>query len=255
MIYPFADVPDEDLARAAREGDEVARDRLLDEYKDVLFTCVVRLTGDRERAESALVEGFVTWFRGLGRTKPSHGIRGAMYRMALDAARDACKGWRPDMAHSPKAAAEQAEELKACGAKIDPADRSSQLQWVLAAVPTRLREVLVLFEVMGLTNEQTAFILGIKPAEFPDALARASREFLKAHQMYGPPLDPRRATDESKLREELRGMGWESAPWHLTVSVRQALRDRRRLSRGRSRTLLILGVVLLAALIILWLIL
>ncbi len=255
MIYPFADVPDEDLARAAREGDEIARDRLLDGYKDVLFTCVVRLTGDRERAESALVQGFVTWFRGLGGTKPSHGIRGAMYRMALDVARDACKGRRPDVAHSPKAAAEQAEELKACGARIVPADRSSQLQWVLAAVPTRSREVLVLIDVMGLTDEQAAFILGIKSAAFPDALARASREFLKAHQAYGPPLDPRRATDESKLREELRGMGWESAPWHFTVSVRQALRDRRQLSRGRSRTLLILGVVLVVALIVLWLIL
>jgi len=255
MIYPFADVPDEDLARAAREGDEAARDRLLDEYKDVLFTCVVRLTGDRELAETALVRGFVTWFRRLGRTKPPHGIRGAMYRLALDVSRDACKGRRPDMARSPKAAAEEAEELKACGASIGRADRSSQLQWVLAAVPTRSREVLVLIDVMGLTDEQAAFILGIRPAEFPAALARASQEFLKTHQAYGPRLDPGAATDGSKLRKELRGMGWESAPWHFAVSVRQALRDRRQQSRGRGRTLLMLGVVLAVALIILWLIL
>ncbi|MBP1655060.1 MAG: polymerase sigma factor [Bacteroidetes bacterium] len=255
MIYPFADVPDEDLARAARGGDEIARDRLLDEYKDVLFTCVVRLTGDRELAETALVRGFVRWFRGLGGKKPPHGIRGAMYRLALDVARDACKGRRPDVSCSPKAAAEQAEELKACGASVGQADRPSQLQWVLAAVPTRSREVLVLIDVMGLTDEQAAFLLGIKPAEFPAVLSRATQEFLKTYQAYGPRPDPRTATDGPKLRKELRGMGWESAPWHFAVSVRQALRDRRQQARGRSRTLLILGVVLVAALIILWLVL
>lgn len=255
MTYPFADVPDEDLARAAREGDEVARDRLLDEYKDVLFTCVVRLTGDRERAEPALVRRLVTWFGGLGGAKPSHGVRASMYRLALDAARDACKGRRPDVAQSPKAAAEQAEELEACGVRVGPADRSSQLQWVLAAVPARSREPLVLVDVMGLTDEQAAYILRIRPADLPDVLGRASQEFLKAYQAYGPPPDPRRSIDASTLRKELRGIGWESAPWHFSVSVRQALRDRRRQSSGRRRTLLMLGAILVVALVILWLIL
>ena len=255
MNYPFADRPDEDLARAAREGDEAARDRLLDEYKDVLFTCVVRLTGDRDRAESALLHGFVGWFRELGRSMPSHGIRGSMYRMALGVARRACKGRRPDMANSPKAIAEQSVELKASGARVEPGDRSSQLQWVLSTVPIRSRETLVLLEVMSLTDEQASFILGIKPSEVPSALARASRDFLEAYQTFGPPRDPRTAIGESKLRMELRAMGWESAPWHFPASVRQALRDRRLRSLGRCRTLVLVAAVLIVALTILWVVL
>jgi DNA-directed RNA polymerase specialized sigma24 family protein len=255
MIYPFADKPDEDLARAAREGDEAARDGLLEAYKDVLFTCVVRLTGDRERAESALLPGFVRWFRGLGRSTPSHGIRGSMYRMALAVARTACKGRRPDMANSPKAIAAQSAELKASGARVEPGDRSSQLQWVLSTVPVRSREVLVLLEVMGLTAEQAAFILGIKTVEVPAALARASRDFLEAYEACGPPHDPRTAIGEPKLRTELRAMGWESAPWHFPVSVRQSLRDRRPRFLRHRRTLALLAVVLVVALIVLWVVL
>ena len=251
MTYPFADKPDLDMARAALEGDDAARDRLIDTYKDVLFTCVLRLTGDAERAESALVHGLSGWFHDVRRVLASHGVRGSLYRMALREARKASKEVRPDAMQSPKAVAEQSAELTASGATVEPFDRSSQLQWVLMTLPFRSRELLVLIDVMGMTDEQAAFVLGMRPSDLPGALARAARDLLDAYEKYGPPHPPSSVIQESKLRSDLRAMGWGPAPWHLSSSVRQALLQDR--GRGRRRTTVaVVALILLAVLVILW---
>lgn len=255
MTYPFADKPDEDLARAAREGDDAARDRLLGVYRDALFTCVVRLTGSSERAESALVRGFVRWFCALRRALPPQGIRGSMYQMALGVARKVSKESRPDIARSPRAVGTRAAELAACGAQVEPESRPAQLQWLLASLPLRSRQLLVLVDVMGMSDEQAAFLLGMKPPDVPAALARASRDLLGAYLEYGPPHDPSATVVDAELRAELRAMGWETAPWHFTVSVRQELLRLPEGTRGRGRTLAILAALLIVVLIILWVVL
>lgn len=252
MNYPFADKPDDDLARQARDGDEAARERLLDSYIDVLFTFVVRLTGDSERGAEALRDGFAGWFRALRRSAAPQGVRGSMYRMALAAARAAGRGLRPNPAHSPRAAEEQAAELKATGARVEGADRAAQLQWVLAAVPARSREVLVMADIMGMSDEQTAFILGIKPSAVAGARTLASRELLETYTRYGPVHKPGSGPEESKLRAELRAIGWDTAPWHFKAAVRQALRDRRDPVDRRLWKMLLIGLVLLLTLLFLW---
>jgi DNA-directed RNA polymerase specialized sigma24 family protein len=255
MHYPFADKPDEELARAARDGDDGARARLLDIYDDILFTCAVRLLGDPELAEAALRDGFTRWFRGLRRSGAPHGVRGSMYRMALAASRAAGKGSRPRIGESPRAAAERDEELKSSGAQVAPPDRRAQLQWILSAVPARSRELLVLIDVMGLTEEQAAFVLSVKRSDIPAALDRASRGLVGAYMKYGPPHGPGTQVSAAALRAELRAMGWETAPWHLSGSLHQALRDRRDPARSRRRALLLAGLVFVAALVFLWMLL
>jgi RNA polymerase sigma-70 factor (ECF subfamily) len=254
MRYPFADKPDDELARAAQGGDEDARERLLDSYHDVLFTLVVRLVGDRERAEAALTRGFTAWFRSLQRASLPRGVRGSLYRMALRAARKSSREIPHDASCSPRAAAALDEELKESGASIGPPDRHAQLQWILAAVPVPSRELIVLLDVMGVTEEQAAFLLGITPAHLPAALERAGRHLLETYAAYGPPHDAPEKVTAATLREEIRGMGWEAAPWHMRSSLRQALRDRRDPVLQRRRTIALVALIVVATAIFLWIV-
>jgi DNA-directed RNA polymerase specialized sigma24 family protein len=251
MASPFEDSADVDLAKAARGGDEAARDRLLEAYRDALFTCVVRIAGDRRRSEAALRDGFVDWVRALNKSLPSSGIRVSLYRMAVRAGRKALTGRGPGQGASPRVLAELAAELRSCGAEVPPRDRSSELQWLLRILSARSRELLVLIEVMGLSDDQAGVILGMKPAAVPEALQRATDELSRADKDHGVPA-PTGETASANPRAELHLLGWETAPWHFSPSLQQAiLRDRDRRLRLRSKPLLV-GVAVLLGLLLAW---
>src|SRR5688572_29757250 len=61
------DPPDERLIARAREGDLAAFNTLVDRYQDPLFNLCVRLTGDRQAAEDATQEAFISAYRSLPR--------------------------------------------------------------------------------------------------------------------------------------------------------------------------------------------
>lgn len=148
---------DDDLARAAAQGDGAAFAALLDRHYDRLFSLCWRLTGDRAEAEDltqdicAALPAKLAQFRGAAR------VTTWLYRVAVNAAHDrrrrraayvkATEGWGDwEIAREAMAAEERA-----------------QLDWLgeaMRRLSDDLRDTLALV-LDGMTHAEAAEVLGL----------------------------------------------------------------------------------------------
>lgn len=167
--------PDDDLARAAAQGDGAAFAALLDRHYDRLFGLCWRLTGDRAEAEDltqdicAALPAKLAQFRGNAR------VSTWLYRVAVNAAHDrrrrravyvrATSGW----GDWEIARADMAEEDRA------------QLDWLTAAMrqlPDDLRETLALV-LDDMTHADIGEVLGISEGTVSWRISEAKKRLRK----------------------------------------------------------------------------
>ncbi|MEE9414455.1 MAG: sigma-70 family RNA polymerase sigma factor [Acidimicrobiales bacterium] len=144
--------PDPTIIRAAAKGDHAAFADLVSLYQEPVWRFLTRYVGDAHLAEDLTQETFLKLHRRLGsyrfRSKFSTWVFSIARNSAIDAHRSATRRNRlPDVA--PRAAPIGQPGL---GAELDEA---------LASLSPKLREALLLVEVLGLRYREVAEVLEV----------------------------------------------------------------------------------------------
>jgi RNA polymerase sigma-70 factor (ECF subfamily) len=154
------------LVAAAREGDRAAFDELVRRTYVDTYTLAMRLTANEEDARDVVQESYLRAWKGIKRFRGDAQFSTWMYRITANAAATLVQKRRRRRAESldmveepidtsieghPEAAAESAIGLES-------------LARAVATLPPKLRSVVVLKDVYGLSHEAIAEDLGISVA-------------------------------------------------------------------------------------------
>ena len=152
------------LVSAAREGDRPAFDELVRRTYVDTYTLALRLTAHEEDARDVVQESYLRAWKGLPRFRGDAQFTTWMYRITANTAYTVVKRRRRHRAESLDAMLEDPIELRP-GAQPEDAAESAALLERLAAgldeLPPKLRVLVVLKDIYGLSHEEIAEELGI----------------------------------------------------------------------------------------------
>lgn len=174
------DEPDRRLAEKALKGDERAFAEIVRRYKHALFRVAFRVTGNEEDALEILQEAFISAHGALRRYDSGRPMQAWLTAIALNKARD----WRRRetvrrfiRAILPVSAADDVPDAQV-GTDVALADKQELaiISRQIAALPARLQHVLVLRTLEGLSQSETAELLGISEKAVETRLYRARQK-------------------------------------------------------------------------------
>ena len=177
MSEAYADRSDGDLAALSLAGGQAAFAALVRRHKEPLHRLVARLIGDEEEALDVVQEAFVSAHRALGSYDASRPMRAWLSRIAINKARD----WRRRRAVRrlisavlPLSDADRIADSRP-SAQTVASDRQelASVRLAIAALPTRLRETLVLRTIEGFSQAEVAQTLGVSEKAVETRLYRA----------------------------------------------------------------------------------
>jgi RNA polymerase sigma-70 factor (ECF subfamily) len=190
----------EDLVERSQRGDGLAFDRLVSIYKDRIYSYVARMIHDPIEAEDIAQETFVKAYRNLPSFRGASTFQTWLYRIANNLTIDAVRRRkRRDNTFSLDAPLDTDEgqmsrELEDEG-RTDPAgdaqtaELQRQVHQAIQQLSPKLRSVVVLYELQGLSYEEIADILGCPLGTVKSRLFNARMELKDMLQNYLPEYD------------------------------------------------------------------
>jgi len=177
-------LPDSDRATVdrAKAGDADAFGELVRTYQHRLVNYAGAIMSNRSDAEDVAQEAFLRAFRALGQFRGQSLFKTWLYQIATNVARthlDKRRSRAEDLAGDPAASPERfnhpisSDNVESAYAARDRIDRA------LGALPSELREAVVLRDVEGLDYKEIAVALGIPIGTVESRIFRA-RQRLKA---------------------------------------------------------------------------
>lgn len=169
------------LVARSREGCHRAYAELIDRHRDRIFRFCLGWTGNPEDAEELCQDVFVRAYSALPRYQGEQHFSAWLFRIA----RNRCHDHHRSRAHRDASKNRPLEssgvvELTAPGLRPDETAADSEalhkLRRAIASLPERLREVLVLCGVEGLSQEECAALLGCSRRAVEGRLYRARQE-------------------------------------------------------------------------------
>ena len=163
---------DEELLAAFQAGDAKAFERLLRRHRGPLFTFLLRMVGDRQRAEDLTQEAFLRLVRAAARWEARAKFQTWLYTVARNLCVDASRRDRFRRVDSLDASVPGSdgegpplvEHIPSDGAMPDRAADSAlvrpALERALGALPGEQREVFLLREQAGLPFKEIAELVG-----------------------------------------------------------------------------------------------
>ncbi len=175
-----SDNPDAALVRGALAGSEQAARSLVERHREVVYRLARSATGDANEAFDITQDALVAAFGALHRYDPARPFRGWIGAITLNKCRDHARrravrrflglqlpdnatDWIAEDAPSPETIVTDRAELAATARAI-------------AALPTSLKDVLILRTIEGLSQEETAQALGISTKAVETRLYRARQK-------------------------------------------------------------------------------
>jgi RNA polymerase sigma-70 factor (ECF subfamily) len=164
---------DEDLLAAFQAGDVEAFERLLRRHRGPLFTFLLRMVGDRQKAEDLTQEAFLRLVRAAGRWEQRARFQTWLYTIARNLCVDQSRRDRFRRVDSLDAQVPSSdgdgpplvEHIPGDGPLPDRAADSAlvrpALERALGALPAEQREVFLLREQAGLPFKEIAELVGI----------------------------------------------------------------------------------------------
>src|SRR5438477_9379521 len=159
---------EQDLIQRAREGERTAIEALYQKYSPRVYAVVRRLAGEDALAEDWAQEAWVRAIRALPKFRGDAQFSTWLHRIAVNIAlhgqrwRARRAGREEDLPVSVPSSAGQSHTLL----KV-------RMERALAALPERMRQVIVLHDVEGHTHEEIAEMLGIMPGTSKSQLFKA----------------------------------------------------------------------------------
>jgi RNA polymerase sigma factor (sigma-70 family) len=166
-----------DLIAQAKRGDRQAFGELVHAHRVGVVNVVYRMCGDAHLAEDAAQEAFVRAWKGLHGYQPRSPFRNWVYRIAINAARDALRRQRDtvDVESLPLAAQNGGPE-----AALQDKERDELVRRAVLELPPASREVLVLREYEGLSYREIADTLNIPTGTVMSRLNYARKRLREA---------------------------------------------------------------------------
>ncbi len=152
------------LVSAAREGDRPAFDELVRRTYVDTYTLALRLTAHEEDARDVVQESYLRAWKGLPRFRGDAQFTTWMYRITANTAYTVVKRRRRHRAESLDAMLEDPIELRPGAQPEDAAESAALLERLavgLDELPPKLRVLVVLKDIYGLSHEEIAEELGI----------------------------------------------------------------------------------------------
>jgi RNA polymerase sigma-70 factor (ECF subfamily) len=167
-----------ELIRAAQQGEREAFDELVRQTYVETFTLACRLTGNEEDARDVAQDAYLRAWRGIGRFRGEAQFSTWMYRITANAAATHTHRRRRLRTEQLDDYAEPVEErLEALpGPAAESAEALDRVSSAIATLPAKLRHVVVLKDVYGLSHEDIASELDISVAAAKVRLHRARRK-------------------------------------------------------------------------------
>ena len=160
-----------ELVRSANRGDDRAFARLVDLYKDRIYSYVARMLHDPTEAEDVAQEAFIRAFENMAGFREASSFQTWLYRIASNLAIDASRARKrrgvADLSLDKPMATDDGEverELPTEGRGPEDVAESAELQEMVAAgiaqLSPKLRAVMTLYDLAGLSYSEIAKILG-----------------------------------------------------------------------------------------------
>ena len=165
---------DAELARRAREGDDGAYEELVKRYGPIAFRVAWLVTRERGEAEDAAQEAFVKAYYALPRFRPDSPFRPWLLKIVANEARNRARSTRRRQGLALRAAAVSDGDAAPSPetAVLAIADRET-LVAALNALPPPDREVIGYRFLLGLSESETADVLGVRQGTAKSRLSRA----------------------------------------------------------------------------------
>lgn len=168
---------DGELAALAEGGRQAAYGELLNRHRALVFRIARHHCGEDDAALDVTQNSFIAAFAALGRYDPSRDFAHWIARIAINKCHDWARRRKVRKFFSLARPLDTAHEVSdpAIGADIQAADRQElgRAMEAIAGLPARLKEVLVLRTIEGLSQAEAADLLGISEKAVETRLYRA----------------------------------------------------------------------------------
>ncbi|VAV92919.1 RNA polymerase sigma factor cnrH [hydrothermal vent metagenome] len=184
MTQPTKSGPngDDDRSLIVRtlEKDDHAFTLLMRRFKLPLYRFAIAHVNDADDAEDIVQETFVAAYRNLARYNPKYEVSTWLYRIALNKCRDLGRKrkTRHFLQRMTPMLEEQVSRFSALGDPETHLLEQNELQILakkIVALPTKLREPLILCAIENLSQKQAGRILGISPKAVETRVYRARK--------------------------------------------------------------------------------
>jgi len=178
MSLDWTTLTDGELATLSIAGRQAAFAEIMNRYRQPVFRLIRASVGDTDEALDLTQESFISAYQALARYDPERSMRAWLSTIAINK----CRDWgRKKMVRRfitlGGAIGAEAERVADDRVAVDDAAADRQelerVAKVIAALPSNLREPLVLRTIEGLSQSDTAAILGISEKAVETRLYRA----------------------------------------------------------------------------------
>jgi RNA polymerase sigma-70 factor (ECF subfamily) len=179
---------DRSLMARVQAGDEAAFAALMERWELPTKAVIARLVLNATEAEELAQETFVRVWQQRDKFRSGAEFRPWLFAIAVNLARNRLRWWRrrPSVSleewttgdESGFAATQHHQDAPAGSAQLERAERAAAVRDAIAALPTDLREAVVLFEYEQLSHAEIAAVVGATPKAVETRLYRA-REKLR----------------------------------------------------------------------------
>lgn len=194
MKRDLSQEPDHVIVEKIREGEEEVFDILVARYKDSLFKFIYYNLPQREEAEDIAQESFVKAFLALPRLRNPRQFKSWLFSIALNLVRDHKREFKrkPSLPLEDLPGNLEPTALDDPSDDVENEDLLKRVREGIERLPSKLREVLVLYDMQGFSYEEIASIVHCP-------LGTVKSRLFKARQMLREMLSPYIEGDEDEL--------------------------------------------------------
>lgn len=161
----------EALVERAKRGDNRAFEALVDIYKDKIYTYVLRMLRDPAEAEDVAQDAFLRAYQSLPKFRGASSFQTWLYRIASNLVIDSVRRQKrrqdggvsldaPMDTEEGQMARELADEHRGPEELAESAALQQEVAEAISQISPRLRTVLVLYDIEGMSYQEIADILG-----------------------------------------------------------------------------------------------
>jgi len=180
-VRPGAEVEEQHLIRALREGDGTAFRRLVDDRQAMVYNTVLGMLQNPEDAEDATQEVFMKVFESIGQFKGESALSTWIYRIAVTTSLEFLRkkrrkkrfGFVTSLFGEGNEPVTDPPDFVHPGVRLDQRENARLLFRAVAALPDNQRVAFTLHKVEGLSYQEVADVMGTTVSAVESLLHRA----------------------------------------------------------------------------------